>query len=90
MKTGEVILFGTGKHSNPIRRKGNKQIKQCLESDVQKVRNHAYCQPNFCAFHGGTHFNCNGTRREGTEVPDKIVWENKIKPVPYEVKYGAR
>lgn len=73
-KKGKVISMNTGKHRNPIKRKSGAQIHQEIESVDIRIRAHAYCQPNFCSFYGGTHMNCDGTRREGTEVPDQTVW----------------
>lgn len=73
-KNGEVINLITDKNGNPRKRKSGAEIHQQIESVDIKVRAHSYCQPNFCTFYGGTHMNCNGTQRKGSQIADHTVW----------------
>ena len=88
---GELVIMGTGKDGNPLLRKNIRTIRQQRDSKVMKVRCHSNCQPNFCAFYGGVHWNCDGSRREGVEIPDHTVWavEGYLGPEWWDVVEGT-
>ena len=73
-KNGEVINLITDKNGNPRQRKSGATIHQQVNSVNLKVRCHAYCQPDFCTFYGGSHVNCDSTSRVGVEISNHTVW----------------
>lgn len=75
----EVRMIDKRANGNPIRRKSGLDIKKELDSVNQIKRNHAYCQPNFCAFFN-RHVNCDHSPRAGEDPREShIVWINRTR-----------